>query len=283
MITHKTQFSQGIDWLQITSSKILYPDTWDNYYTEAGHGRFGYTRMKTWRDGRVLLSNPDRPEMGYHHQLTASTLARLYSDYAVSPWDVLGMLGEYDRLTRIDVCVDVLRGSLHFNNLEKAIEHKHVKTRAKTSDRFHAIGGEGDTIYVGDTSSPKRMRIYNKAAEQRIEGMEWTRVELQVRKPYADEVRKAIMSAPGDESVIPGLITGFADFQDDSDWRKVFKCAPILMKSPESEKSSTTDWLLKVVAPSLARHQFKNPQFPILDDFMTAYRAEYEKLHHNLP
>jgi hypothetical protein len=43
----------------------------------------------------------------------------------------------------------------------------------------------GMTLYIGAPSSDKRVRVYNKAAEQDLEGLVWWRYELQLRGRYA--------------------------------------------------------------------------------------------------
>lgn len=279
MITYTTELTQGIDWLQFTSSSYDFPFAWDNEYQDKTRGMWGYTRMRTWRDGRVKLWNPDRPEMSNHFLFSASALARVYSDYGSSPWELLASLPEGTRCSRLDVCVDAMRGNMCFEQLERNIANGRMKSRARTVTRFSALVDRGDTLYVGNPTSPKRLRIYDKAAEQKLEGIQWTRIELQLRKPYADLARGKIVENPDNEDVIPGLITGFVDFPDVQDWRRVFTNAPILMKSPEKERSATTEWLMKVVAPSLARHQFNNPQLEILEQFMQTYRDEWKRLH----
>lgn len=60
---------------------------------------------------------------------------------------------------------------------------------------WHAIGERGSTLYIGAPSSNARMRIYNKTAESGQspgEGLEYLRVEVQLRNRYADQAYKAI-------------------------------------------------------------------------------------------
>jgi len=278
MITHKTILSQGIGWLQVTYMDYKYPASWDAGYEDVGHGRWGYAAMRTFDDGRVVLTGSERLAMGTHVVMSASTLANIYSRYGVSPHDLLMTLSDADRVTRIDVCVDVQRGSLDFDVMDAELVGKQARTKADVAHRFRALNGAGDTIYVGAASSQKRLRIYDKSAEQQLSDMEWTRIELQCRKPVANVLRREIVTRPGDESVIPGAIRGFCDFPEYGTWTRIFDVAPILFSAPKPERDGMFEWLINCAAPSLARYQHQHPEHAALDAFLGAYGEVWKRL-----
>jgi hypothetical protein len=88
---------------------------------------------------------------------------------------------KYPKISRIDVAIDLY----DFNLSEYNIIHESVKT-CEWKDR----GGRIETYYIGAPNSDIRFRIYNKAKEQKIDDLNWWRVEVQLR----DELAKFILS-----------------------------------------------------------------------------------------
>jgi hypothetical protein len=236
--------------------------------------------MAVFDDGRVVLSNPERPEMGVHVVMTASVLAEIFDRYSVGPFTIIAALPPSSRLTRIDLAVDAQRGSLDFDGLEQAIIAKNTVTKARTMVRYTGLDTPGDTIYVGAPASTQRLRVYDKAAEQGVENFEWTRIELQSRKPMADVIRHNFARSGFAPGFIPGVIVAFIDFPTCADWKTVFDCPAIAMKAPPKERNNTYEWLINIAAPALARFQHEHPGETALADFMERYRKEYRK--HNI-
>lgn len=108
-------------------------------------------------------------------------------------WDFLSMW-DYDlctrtdgdsfavKIARMDVACDVLGSDLTVMKLSKCIRAK--KFVCKSS--YHSIieGNCESAIYFGSPKSDRRLRIYDKAMEQGIDGS-WTRFEFQLRNDNA--------------------------------------------------------------------------------------------------
>lgn len=276
-ITDKTTISATIDWLQFTSSDLRFPDAWSLEFIDAKTGMCGYSERRVFSDGRVVLTNPSRPDMGTHCILSGSTLDEIERRYSDTPESLLMWFADSAKLTRIDTAIDAMRGCLDFDHLEEMLNRGQAITRARAAHRFKAIRARGDTIYVGAPSSITRLRIYDKAAEQSAEDFEWTRIELQSRAEKAQGAAQALIAAAFAPASWIGLIRGFCDFPDDVGWSRVM-CAPeIKLKSVQRTTDSTRKWLEEQCAPALARYQSVHHDLELEDMFQKAALGKLPK------
>ncbi|ECI5748702.1 hypothetical protein D5P88_22350 [Salmonella enterica subsp. enterica] len=107
-------------------------------------------------------------------------------------WNTLRGLG-VTRLSRIDLCFDDFTG-----NFDTAYALTAYKDRAFLSgkggrvqelDVRRPVTGDklrGDTVYVGKRKSRIYWRVYDKALEQKLEGVLWYRSEVELKKVTVD-------------------------------------------------------------------------------------------------
>jgi len=276
MITDMSIITATIDWLQFTTDKEIWPAGMDESATEVERGLFGYNLTKTYRDGRIVLRSADRPDMRTHIILNGATIQRLIDAYGYAPEQIINDLAQKISMTRIDVCVDIMRGCLDFQHIERDILLGRIKTRAGSAYRYRTLTDKGDTVYIGAPSSAKRLRIYDKAAEQKVHDLAWTRIELQVRKPEAQIAVCNMAEAPEPQRVITAMIRGFADFPDNEEWRRVISEAPVTLSRPPRNISKTWQWLVECAAPALAKYQVANMHENAIQEFMKAYKNAFQ-------
>ena len=126
-------------------------------------------------------------------------------------------------------------------------------------------GSPGNTIYFGSSSSSTLCRMYDKAAEQGVEG-HWVRVEFQFRRKNAGSAIEKVVNEG--ESGILGLFRSYIDFKagDPGDsnvtrqptapwWLQFLRSAeksglglPAVKRTIEEIR----DWFRRSIAPSLA-------------------------------
>jgi hypothetical protein len=124
--------------------------------------------------------------------------------------------------------------------------------------RMINLGERGSTLYVGAPKSRCRARIYNKTAEsgeQRTDGQERLRIELQLRDSYADRALVNLKAGTGDmffryyiSRMTDHYITNLVD--------KAFANSNMLsMIETSSQKSDDTrkEWLEHSVMPALVK------------------------------
>jgi len=112
--------------------------------------------------------------------------------------DALGLINpKWQGLSvaRLDLQLTVLVGSAD------SIITSTMPSKLYKSVRMVNLNEPGATLYVGAPKSRCRLRIYNKTAqqgEQRVNGMEKLRIELQLRDDYADRCLLNMFAGTGD-------------------------------------------------------------------------------------
>lgn len=206
---------------------------------------------------RVMVSRPgDR--MGIHVQLPGQALRLL------SPAKALRICGELAAsVTRVDIAVDV-RGVSEVSDVYGAMLAKTAVTRAQKYNMV--IGNTGDTVYVGSRTSERFLRVYDKAAEQKIEG-NWTRIEMECKGTRAKWVASYLM-----REGFQGIGSLIADYVDcpGVDWyTDALHRVEVDIGAPQAKKvTDTRAWLMGTVAKTLAKETREDEEF--LMDFLRA-------------
>lgn len=95
---------------------------------------------------------------------------------------------ETANVSRIDIACDDREGYLDMEQIIAKTRANAVNSRMRWKDIHESIDGvnkAGATVYIGAPSSEFRVRIYDKALEQGVEG-HWIRVELVMRSANAN-------------------------------------------------------------------------------------------------
>ena len=95
---------------------------------------------------------------------------------------------ETSNVSRIDIACDDREGYLDMVQIIAKTRANAVNSRMRWKDIHESIDGvnkAGATVYIGAPSSEFRVRIYDKALEQGVEG-HWIRVELVMRSANAN-------------------------------------------------------------------------------------------------
>ncbi|EEL2933533.1 TPA: hypothetical protein G8R26_002719 [Salmonella enterica] len=107
-------------------------------------------------------------------------------------WNTLKGLG-VTRLSRVDLCFDDFTGNFNTDYAITAYNDRAFLTgkggRNQVIDlRRPAIAGvlQGDTVYIGKRTSQIYWRIYDKALEQKVDGVSWYRSEVELKKVTVD-------------------------------------------------------------------------------------------------
>ena len=150
-------------------------------FEDRPRGRNGYRSMMAYEGISILYDG--REDMGVCVDMSGSG-CRVFETYSSSSWDdlfsvILG--GDYN-ISRLDVAADDHTGLLDIDVLRDDTDDHHYVSKARCWEVQY--GSEGTTIYHGSKKSDMLIRIYDKAAEEGVEG-HWVRVELQMRDNIA--------------------------------------------------------------------------------------------------
>jgi len=250
----------SLDWLSFTvkgipdstvARALLFGQPMTSYIEVAPMNGYSYAVRHPF--GHVVMSNLKRTDMGVHVMFSGSALNQLLEggidQFALIRWAV----GEHAKVTRIDLAIDLYGTPVNLDKLYYSKQIKGAEGSARKREKRENSDG-GYTIYFGSRKSAKVLRVYNKAAEQHLPGVMWTRFEMEIREDAAHEVAAAIMDMPRDEVMLytMGLIKGQYN-ADDPLYQELLRSPARQVATTKDASDSTLDWLLNIVAKTLAR------------------------------
>lgn len=263
--------SQSIDWIELTFHKP-YKSYTPEYFTQNSvdyHPMNAYDTVRQFADGRLEMRHSERPEMGYHVILSGSVLAnypRRSRDILYWYWDARA------RFSRVDLAVDCFNmPAFHPMMATELIAGGWCKCKAKDMEIRHDARNPGYTQYFGSRTSDKRVRFYDKAEEQGVEGR-WVRIEGQYRGKKADQCANMVASGADPRAII----RGYVDFPCWSDWQGVFSLPVENIEIPRTEPAPIK-WLIEQCAPALAKQVHLHGE-EVLANFLKAYMERLERL-----
>ena len=266
-----------IDWLQFTITEnnitvdniitLLKLDV--NNFITLDHGKMGYKQQKTYNDISILYEG--NKGMGIHVIFTGQACRYYETEHNLI--ELIQRINESKgKLTRIDLAMDDRTGDvIPFKQLIKDITNANIVSKWKSNVEIIKRSNKdaeikGHTISLGSRSSRLFMRIYDKALEQKIEGI-WNRIELEIKKEYAEQVQKIITKDNVGElmaKIINNYIRIVKPNPNDSNksrwetkpyWEKLIATTgkQSLTVAPEEKTiDDMKEWISKQIAPSLA-------------------------------
>ncbi|HEY9757807.1 MAG TPA: replication initiation factor domain-containing protein [Oculatellaceae cyanobacterium] len=214
----------------------------------------GYAVAHRNKLGALVQWNSSRPDMGIQTTYSGMAIAA-YMEHGVSSFELFRFHSKRgDRLNRIDLAIDVRDTGVSIHKLYKRCEHGKIDTRCEKIDLDISTDG-GATLYVGARTSDKCLRIYDKAAERHIEGIDWKRIELECKGDVAYQLGRKFATMSDDEIIAmsKAVIRNHIDFRNEW-WHWAtgnIKC-PIVV--PQKKNDDLLKWLDKQVVPALANY-----------------------------
>jgi DNA relaxase NicK len=194
-----------IDWLTFTKKLSLLDDELEsvekmkNYILpnssniieswKLERGRFGYTKMWTLEGIEIMFEG--------NNSICVNMTGKGCRTFEIIHNSFDGLILEIVRnkykVTRLDLAVDDKEKALDikriFNMSEIPIVNGELNNKCKCWGEFRTVnrimGTQGTTIYYGSNESEKRIKIYDKAMEQKLTNQHWIRVELTLRNNSA--------------------------------------------------------------------------------------------------
>lgn len=267
-----TLFRMSVDevkaWLQMVDCDWEVMRGWNGY-----RGRIRAQGVSIMFDGN--------DNMGIHISATGEGCRWLELGVAkkwVEFWAAIRSMG--GGFSRVDVAFDDVSGGCAVGLLDmEEIDHLQ-KTRAFRSSwkegelrehrDFTKDGRDGKTIYFGSTKSLIFVRFYDKAVEQDVENVWWTRCEVVLRDRYADKVVDNAINGGQTAAFVAGVLSSHLTFivpnpndKNKSRWPTVWWWGQFLngveQVDIEGARMSEMDtverkkeWLMRSVAPTFA-------------------------------
>lgn len=206
-------FSDHVDTLRVMLPAEHYYVIRLSEVTEPARARDGYNEAVRTEDGIVWMINRQRPDMGTSAYLDGECCRSLRDrgQFRTIAEHLANIEGS--KCQRIDLAVDVADAGV-LDLAWTAAEEGRLVTRASRESMSWYKKGNGRTLGVGSRASESYLRIYDKAAEQKLPG-EWTRVEIEVKGKRAQPTFRAWLDGVSSASIIADFVR-FTDEVPDS-------------------------------------------------------------------
>lgn len=266
-----------IDWLSFTIKKNISVDCIISDFlkmnsadfVELDRGNYGYKRQIA--NGNVRIYSDGKEDMGIHIQLSGQGCRQveetLEGDWLSLFKKIIDVEGTF---SRCDIAIDDKIGILDINKIQKKTEKKEYVSRFTNWDTKTSCKNDSDkygkSVYFGSEKSDIRLRFYDKAVEQGVEG-HWVRSELQLRNERADIAIQLYLSGKTIGEIITGVLKNYIRFVDPSSdsnkrrwntskfWDRFIADSEVLKLTIGQKKRTLDDvysWINNSVAPSLA-------------------------------
>lgn len=267
MINSETKLTSKIDWISVTIKVPVYPANWSKLKVELSHGMIGYDTAIRYDDGRLELCSSTRKDMEAHVIFSGKCIDRLCEDHQINSIDVLSAMGR-GKVTRLDIAVDIRDGKLDIGSLVASFENGTAKTKAQKGLHLSGVKIAGETFYIGSKSSPRRVRVYDKAAESGLSDVDWTRVEFQMRQVSANNASRKLCESNDPHSLIPKLINAFVDFPEVVEWAMVMGMDKIGVSQSIEHESNRRKWLIEMVTRAMSNEMMESGEgISLLNEF----------------
>lgn len=227
------------------------------------NGMNGYASRVAVLGTGFVCWNVDRLEMGVHVVLPSSALQRWAAISGVPVLDFLyDMRSRGAVFTRVDIAQDT--DAVSMDRVIAAYENGLIVTKLQSEQ---VIDGRkrgkpaGKTLYVGNRSGRRYVRLYDKAAEQGVEGT-WVRCEVEFKREHAQTAVDHLLSGADARELLLSTI----DFRELDNpevkrrsrcdwwqaWVEVAETVTFPVRKAAAAVADSMAWVVKAVVPTLA-------------------------------
>ncbi len=209
-------------------------------FQDAGYGLLGYNRVLRFSDICVCYEPRENDffrDMGVCVSMSGNgcrafeTMSKLTQAGQDSVFPTLFQLlaaDETANVSRIDIACDDREGFLNMEEIVEKVQANEINSRMTKRSVIVSFDGtqrSGSTIYLGAPSSDFRVRIYDKALEEGVDG-HWIRVELVMRHKNAAAFVAQMNSAPSVGKLAAQVVNDKFSFieRDDSNITRCTVC-----------------------------------------------------------
>jgi len=203
-----------------------------------------YTHGLEISNGGRVFWNERRPNMGRHVIFSGQCCDII----GVNLKECLSFVHSQGyKTTRLDLAIDVYNTNLSLKHMESLILRKVFRSHAQTAPTTRDLMATGHTVQLGKAGSASFLRVYDKAAEQKLD-TSWIRIEIS----YGARKAKQALAAYLQHDNIRGMVRDYVSFPT---WRKwnVLLDAPKVEVRYANKTTNTRKWLMESVTKSIAK------------------------------
>lgn len=265
-------------------------ESYINEMTLLEYGKFGYTRILTYKDEFMIMYNPDQEHMGVHIVFPGHGMHMLCQVFGLGGMEEFAQAKDlFDKLssrnckvTRMDIAYDDYEKLIMPSDFNFWLVHKRIRTQSQTMQYVTSKSDAGGTFYIGRRGSARYMRIYDKNHESKGK-INAIRYEFELRREWAQKVMDLVTS--GTFFTFKDLVADFIaivqeyDYENgssgtismrksraelDEKWFKFLELcgkvvlnddSPVDLTIPRVKKEysirRSIDWVIRQLAPSL--------------------------------
>lgn len=216
-----------IDWFAFTIKKSDPYEVTDmmglkrGLFSELERGGMGY--KKRLQFGHITIYFDGTDNMGVHVEMSGQG-CREFETSSHTWLDLIALIElEKGGITRLDIAIDTVDGSLPLSNITAALDAGNVRTRFSKTRVIEAadisvdgLSNKSETRYFGSVSSRCMFRLYDKSAQLGLDS-DWIRFELQLRDDRAQAAASQILLRHDLGFVATGIINQYLAFINDDD------------------------------------------------------------------
>jgi phage replication initiation protein len=257
----------NLDWLRYTvkynttiaeadNLRIAMPRFADFALTgeELANGR-GFNRAQRMTIG-VIHWHTARPEQGISVELSGRDLGQARVANIADEALLAHISTVSGKVSTMDSAIDVYNHHARPTDIINAQKRGTLRTTAReigsftSSQKREGRWYPANTVYIGSPKSERQIKIYDKAAQMKIDG-DWVRIEMRWRGPYARAAHRAMLKS-GIEEVTRAAVLSMVDL--DAKWWRASMSGTLAEIEPISRpETKTLEWLLGAVYNTLER------------------------------
>jgi len=268
-----------LDWLSVTYPVPTSPhDTLPNGVSQSpfkrkGAGSNGYRDLLANEHGVTILMN-GAERQGVHCVMSGQALDNLRTDGQTDKSLCVHIIAHGGRASRLDAALNLHGGSMTIDDLAEAYRKGSLKTPARSGKHVKGINANDNGLYLGNRSSERFLRAYDKNAEQNIvDGEAWLRLELECKKLRARALVQVIAEHDSTRTVINSAIQEFVDMPGENELNEALRDQGAEIPTRPRKMTDTYRWLMEQVAPAMARYISDHPEEDVELAFWTALQV----------
>lgn len=230
----------------------------------------------------VIHWHTKRPEQGVSVELGGAALAGARAARVQEMFILQHITNVNGHVSTMDGALDVYNHDAYEGDVMLLFDEGCLQTTAREIGPYRKarkVGREwqdSGTVYVGSPKSPRQIKIYNKAAEQHLDGVDWVRIEMRWRGRHARAAHQAMLQYGIAPTIRKAIITML---NADVEWFQNAVTGDLAEIEPVRRlDTDTRQWLLDTVAPVLERElmlERAKGQRALYDAFDALLRIEH--------
>lgn len=188
-------------------------------FVQMPKGRLGYRNQQ--RCGHIVVYSGGMPRMGIHVEMSGQGCREF--DASSGRWrDLISeIIKGGGRFTRLDVAIDDRKGCFSLSEAKEKFLRGEVRTLFKDGLEMTGVtftkkpSSKGGTLYFGNAKSDIKIRIYDKAAEQNVDGT-WIRTEVQCRRKHANNLAQHLRDSTDQCAIVAAILKRYITFIEPS-------------------------------------------------------------------